>query len=199
MIISLEGGEGAGKTTCVEHLCSHLTAHGLPWLSLREPGGSPLSEEIRSLFLHRDMDVMTELLLVLASRAQNISRIIKPGLRTGNVVVLDRFVDSTLVYQGMVGGIGVDRVRTLMELTGTWMEPDLTLVLDVPPEIAMERIEPGDRFENRDLAYHRRLRDAFLSVCTQKRHRIIDAARPADTVLGEVIRTADTLLCAYSR
>jgi dTMP kinase len=199
VIISIEGGEGAGKTTCASRLCSHLNAQGLPWLSLREPGGSRLSEEIRALFLHRDMDVMTELLLVLASRARNIGSIIEPGLAEGKVVVMDRFVDSTLVYQGMVGGVGVDRVRQIMEITGTWLEPDLTVVLDVPPEIALERIEPGDRFENRDLAYHRRLRDSFLSVCTQKRHRVIDAARPADTVLDDVIRTVDALLSAHPR
>jgi dTMP kinase len=194
VIISFEGGEGAGKTTCVERLCSHLNGKGLPWLSLREPGGSLLSEEIRALFLHRDMDVMTELLLVLASRARNIGSIIKPGLTEGKIVVMDRFVDSTLVYQGLMGGLGVDRVREIMEVTGTWLEPVLTFVLDVPAEVSLARIRPGDRFENRDMTYHRNLRNAFLSVCTQKRHRIIDAARPADAVLDEIICAVDSLL-----
>jgi len=199
VIISFEGGEGTGKTTCVDHLCSHLNGKGLPWLSLREPGGSLLSEEIRALFLHRDMDAMTELLLVLASRARNISSIIEPGLAEGKIVVMDRFVDSTLVYQGLMGGLGVDRVREIMEITGTWLEPDLTCVLDVPAEVSLARIRPGDRFESRDMTYHRNLRDAFLSVCTQKRHRVIDAARPADTVVGDVIRIVDTLLGAHFR
>ncbi len=199
MIISFEGGEGAGKTTCVERLCSHLREQGLPWLSLREPGGSLLSEEIRALFLHRDMDVMTELLLVLASRARNISSIIEPGLAEGKIVVMDRFVDSTLVYQGLMGGLGVDRVREIMEVTGTWLEPSLTFVLNVPAEVSLARIRPGDRFENRDMTYHRNLMDAFLAVCTRKRHRIIDAARPADAVMGEVIRAVDTLLRGHPR
>jgi dTMP kinase len=188
VIITFEGGEGAGKTTNAAHLGSFLTSKGLPWLSFREPGGSSLSEEIRGLFLNREMDVMTELMMVLASRRQNISEIIEPGLASGMIIIIDRFIDSTLVYQGIVGGLGLEKVRSIMEMSGTWIQPDLTFVMDVIPELALSRIKPGDRFELRGIDYHRRLRDAFLSIAGDGRHRIVDTSRERHEVQGDIIR-----------
>ncbi len=98
-----------GKSTHTRLLCSHLEQRGLPWLSLREPGGSSFSERLRALFLQEGLDHMTELLLVLASRRENITKIIEPGLSEGKVVVIDRFIDSTLVYQGVLGCLGVEK------------------------------------------------------------------------------------------
>ncbi len=186
MIITFEGGEGTGKTTNAARLCSFLTMKGLPWLSFREPGGTSLSERIRTLFLDQGMDAMTELMLVLASRRQNIKDIIEPGLAAGRVIVIDRFVDSTMVYQGVLGGLGSRTVRSIMEMSGTWIEPDLTFVLDVSPELALARIEPSDRFELQDIGYHRRLREAFLAMATESRHRIVDTNRDRALVQAHI-------------
>ena len=194
MIITFEGGEGSGKSTNVAGLCSYLTIKGLPWLSLREPGGSCFSEEVRDLFLRQDLDVMAELLLILASRRQNISEIIEPGLKSGKIVVMDRFVDSTIVYQGIVGGLGGETVQRIMEQTMTWIEPELTFILDVNPELALARIWPSDRFERQDLAYHLRLREAFLCTSTHKRFRIVDTSLSRDKVYEKIIHEVDTFI-----
>jgi dTMP kinase len=194
VIITFEGGEGAGKTTHAALLCSHLTSKGLSWLSLREPGGCSFSEEVRSLFFRAGLDVMTELLLVLASRKQNIREVIEPGLSRGKIVVIDRFVDSTLVYQGIVGGLGYGAVRKLMEMSGTWLEPDLTFVMDVDPAIALNRIKPGDKFERKGIDYHQKLRDAFLGLAGDSRHRIIDSGQSRERVASEIISIVDGFL-----
>jgi dTMP kinase len=197
VIITFEGGEGTGKTTNAGHLCSYLTSKGLPWLSFREPGGSAFSEDLRGFFLSHDLDVMAELLLLLSARRQNIVEIIEPSLALGKILVIDRFVDSTLVYQGMVGGLGHDRVREIMELTRTWIEPDLTFVMDVSPECAFSRIKPGDRFERRSLEYHRELRDAFVSLACTPRHRIIDTGLSREVVRERI--SSETELFLKSR
>lgn len=193
MIISFEGGEGTGKSTHTELLCAHLDKYGLPRLSLREPGGSAFSEKVRGLFLHENIDVMTELLLVLSSRRENIVKMITPALSEGRIVIIDRFIDSTLAYQGVMGGLGVEKVRAIMEMTGTWLEPDLTIVLDIDPSVALERIVPGDKFELRGLAYHGRLRQAFLDLATGARHRVIDADRPRDLVSRDILSIVDEM------
>jgi len=194
VIISFEGGEGVGKTTHAVNLCSYLNKKELPWLSIREPGGSSLSEEVRPLFFKEGLDTMTELLLVLASRKQNIQELIEPGLEKGSIVIIDRFIDSTIVYQGIAGGLGPDIVRHLMEQTGTWLEPDLTFVLDINPTTALRRIIPGDKFENQGIQYHLRLRKAFLDIATHKRHRIINADRDRIEVAREIISIAEEFL-----
>ena len=199
MIISFEGGEGAGKTTNAASLGSYLTSKGLPWLSFREPGGSSFSEEIRDLFLKQDLDVMTELLLILASRVQNISRIIEPGLAEGTIIIIDRFVDSTLVYQGIVGGLGYERVKAIMDYTGTWIEPDLTFIMDVSPELGLSRIQPSDRFEHRGQDYHQRIRDAFLRISCTDRHRIIDTSLGREQVYERIIKEVDASLLSLSQ
>lgn len=187
MIVTFEGGEGTGKTTCASLFCEYLTGRGLPWVSLREPGGSVLSEGIRSLFLRHEMSPMVELLLLLASRRRNVEEIVDPALNEGRIVVIDRFVDSTIVYQGVMGGLGVAFVRALMEQTGTWLEPDMTFVLDAPVETALARISPGDRFERMDEEYHRCVRKAFLDLACASRHRVVDASAPLADVMGCVI------------
>jgi len=193
VIVTFEGGEGTGKTSCARLLCEHLSRRSLPWLSLREPGGEALSEEIRSLFLAHEMGPIVELLLVLASRRRNIERLVEPALAAGRVVVIDRFVDSTLVYQGVLGGLGTRYVRTVMELTRTWMEPDITFVLDAGPDVALGRIFASDRFETRDAAYHGRIREAFLEIATEPRHRVVDASQGLDTVMARVLDAFDAL------
>ncbi|MCK9263124.1 MAG: dTMP kinase [Desulfomonilia bacterium] len=194
MIISFEGGEGVGKSTHVKILCTHLEQHGLPWLSFREPGGSAFCEDIRGLFFHEGLDTMTELLLVLASRRENIVKLVLPALEQGKVVIIDRFIDSTLAYQGVLGGLGVGRIRELMEKTGTWIEPDLTFVLDVDPGRALKRIVPGDKFEDREPLFHQELRKAFLDLAVDARHCVIDADRPRDQVSHDILAAVDRVL-----
>ncbi len=191
MIISFEGGEGTGKSTHAKILSAHLEQHGLPWLSFREPGGSAFSEDIRGLFFHEGLDTITELLLILASRRENVVNLVRPAIEQGKVVIIDRFIDSTLAYQGVLGGLGVERVREIMENTETWIEPDLTFVLDVDPGRALKRIVPGDKFEIREPAYHQRLRQAFLDLAVGARHCIIDADRPRDQVSAEILSAVD--------
>jgi dTMP kinase len=198
VIITFEGGEGSGKTTNAAYLGSYLTSKGLPWLSFREPGGSSFSEEVRDLFLKQDLDVMAELLLILASRAQNISRIIEPGLAEGTIIIIDRFVDSTLVYQGIVGGLGYERAKDIMEHTKTWIEPDLTFMMDVSPELGLSRINPSDRFEHRDQDYHQRIRDAFLRISCNDRHRIIDTSLSREHVHERIIKEVEATLRSVS-
>jgi dTMP kinase len=194
VIITFEGGEGAGKSTQAALLISYLEAKGLPCLSLREPGGSSFSEEVRALFFREGLDVMTELLLVLASRRQNIKEIVEPALSRGTIVIIDRFIDSTMVYQGIVDGLGAENVRAIMEKTGTWLEPDLTFVLDVDPEISLARIDPGDKFERRGRQFHEKLRNAYRELAKEPHHYLIDSSRDRDTVREEIRVISDELL-----
>ncbi|MGC9323232.1 MAG: dTMP kinase [Desulfomonilia bacterium] len=194
MIISFEGGEGVGKTSHTARLCSYLSEKGLPWISIREPGGSRFSEKIRPLFLEDGLHVMTELLLILASRKENLSRCIEPAVHHGTIVVIDRFIDSTLAYQGIVGGLGLETVQHIMEETGTWLEPDLTFVLDSEPEVSLQRITPQDKFERRGFQYHVSLRKAFLDIADAPRHRIINTDRNIRDVQDEIISRVEPCL-----
>ena len=190
MIISLEGGEGAGKSTQACLLAEYLGERGLAVLSFREPGGTPFSEEIRGLFLKQELDPLTELLLVLAARRRNLIELINPALKRGDWVIIDRFIDSTLVYQGLVGGLGLDQTRTLMQASGTWTVPDLTLVLDMDPSRALTRIDPSrrSRFDRQESSFHLRVREGFVQLARERRHRIIDAVRPVPEV-AQAIRS----------
>ncbi|HHO75872.1 MAG TPA: dTMP kinase [Deltaproteobacteria bacterium] len=198
MIISFEGGEGVGKSSHCARLCSALDNKKLPWLTFREPGGSFLSEKIRPLFMSEGIDTMTELLLVLASRRQNIFEIINPALDKGKIIIIDRFIDSTLVYQGIAGNLGLSEVKNIMKSCGTWIEPDITFILDIEPAKAFKRFIPGDKFENRDDGYHRKIRQAFLDIATDKRHRIINADRDRNEVSREIISIAEKIITENS-
>jgi len=185
-----------GKSTHARLLCAHLEQRGLPWLSLREPGGSSFSERLRALFLQEGLDHMTELLLVLASRRENITKIIEPALAEGKVVVIDRFIDSTLVYQGVLGNLGLEKTRELMNLTGTWLEPDLTFIMDIDSGHSLARIVPGDKFENQGPEYHRKIRRSFLDLAVDKRHVIINSDRKRDEVARDIREKVDAVITA---
>jgi dTMP kinase len=192
VIISFEGGEGVGKTTQAALLKEYLEKKGRRVVSLREPGGSELSENIRKLFLSYPMDTMTELMLLLAARRNNIVSVIMPALDAGKVVIIDRFIDSTLVYQGIAGGLGIENVRNLMEITKTLIEPDLTFLLDIDPAIAYSRFIPSDRLETRGIETQKTIRQGFIDVCRERRHNVIDAGKPEEKVFEEV----EKLTCA---
>jgi dTMP kinase len=194
MIITFEGGEGSGKTTQAALLKDFLEKKGRRVISLREPGGSALSEGIRTLFLKNQMDAMTELMLILAARRDNMKTLIEPAINAGSVVIIDRFIDSTLVYQGIAGGLGIEPVKDLMKATGTWLEPDITFLLDIDPEIACDRYTPSDRLERRGLKIQKIIRQGFLDICNEKRHHVIKADNSKEIIFEEIKQVIGDLI-----
>lgn len=203
LFISFEGGEGAGKTTQIDRLMTWVHARNDAAIKTREPGGTDGANEIRKLVVTGAGDrwtAETELLLLLAARRDHVARVIDPALEAGTMVLCDRFVDSSVAYQGIARGIGVDRVR---ELDNDWGSmgtlPDLTFLLDLPPEEGIRRAQlregsgegTGDetRFEGLDLSFHHDLRQGFLDLAKAEPNRIkvIDAARPVDDIAAEII------------
>jgi len=200
--ISVEGGEGAGKSTQIAVVAETLREQGVEVVLTREPGGTPLAEEIRSLLLHpRDECVSpgAELLLVFAARAQHVHRLITPALQRGAWVVCDRFTDATLAYQG--AGRGMDRslILGLRDLVLGPFGPDLTLLLDVPVAIGLERAGARgarDRFEREDREFHERVRRAYLQLAMEEPARIrrIDASSSVEAVSAAVRETLRAFL-----
>lgn len=204
--ITVEGPDGAGKTTQASVLADHLRARGLDLLLTREPGGTWLGERLRELLLSRTgsaatSDPMADALLFNAARRQLVAEVIRPALRQGRTVVCARFADSTLAYQGYGAGVSLDRLRSLQEAATEGLHPDLTILLDLPVEAGLARVAPGDvtRFEAEfDLAFHRRVRDGFLSlaVASPERFAVVDATQPADRVATAVNAAVDDLIGA---
>jgi len=189
--ITLEGGEGAGKSTQAKKLVAALKKRGIASVSTREPGGSPGAEEIRNLIVHGEpgrWDTLTEALLIFAARADHVRRTIKPALAGKKWVVCDRFTDSTFAYQGAGRGLDRETIRRLDALVLHDFRPDLTLILDLPVEIGlartMSRGQGATRFEKFDVDFHERLRQAFLSIARRNHDRcvVIDATQSANHV-----------------
>jgi dTMP kinase len=183
--ITLEGVEGTGKTTQVALLCDYLRGHDVDIVETREPGGTPLGENARRLLLEPGDDIpsaQAELLLFLAARAQLMARVIIPALDAGKWVVCDRFSDATIAYQGYGRGLDVETIKSLNEFATRGLSPDLTILLDLDVETGITRAvagkkefdggKPGDRMENEDLKFHRRVRDGYLSLAEQEPGRI---------------------------
>jgi dTMP kinase len=201
IFITIEGGEGAGKTTLIAKLASLLQAQGHEVVKTREPGGSRLSNHIREWLLNRDVDIpigyKAELLLFLAARAQHLEELIKPALAQGKVVICDRFNDSTVVYQGKGRGLGMEYVKKLCDLVSDEIVPDITLFLDVDPQVGLKRTRkaakenarPGevDRIEAERIDFHERVRQGFLTLAEQCADRIhvIDANESEDAVFKQ--------------
>ena len=198
LFITLEGPEGAGKSTNREYLAERLRERGIEVQLTREPGGTPLAERIRELLLapsNETMAVDTELLLVFAARAQHIAEVIRPALARGAVVLCDRFTDATYAYQGGGRGLPVERIAQLESFVQGDLRPDLTLVFDLPVEIGLSRAAARgrlDRFEQEGRAFFEAVRSTYLDRARAEpaRYRIVDAAQP----LAEVQRSLDTLL-----
>lgn len=199
--ITVEGIEGVGKSTNVGFIERFLRARGIPLFVSREPGGTPLAEEIRSILLgRRDEPVMpmTELLLMFAARNQHVAEVIRPKLAQGTWVLCDRFVDSSFAYQG--AGRGVDRaaIDTLVALVLGDLKPDLTILLDVKVETGLARAgETGkDRFESEDDNFFKRVRRGFLDLAELEpdRFEVIDATAPLDKVEHELERVLTIFL-----
>ncbi|GAB3475864.1 dTMP kinase [Marinomonas epiphytica] len=192
--ISLEGGEGSGKSTALEHMETWLTAQNIPFLITREPGGTPLAEEIRELVLTKRAEPvaeMTELLLVFAARAQHLTQTIIPALEKGQWVISDRFIDSTYVYQGGGRGIDTSLLDTLTHHIVTDFLPDATFLLDVPVSVGQQRVaqrNQSDRLDDESVAFHETVRQGFLTLAKQseERFKIIDATQSIDEVKGAI-------------
>ena len=196
--ITFEGGEGAGKTTQTRRLADRLAAAGIDCVTTREPGGSPFAEQIRTLLLSGNLPprgAMAEALLFLAARADHVAEIIMPALDAGQWVIADRFADSTFSYQGAAGGVPYPTLAALHRLVLGEFTPDLTLILDLPPEIGLARAgarpqatSGKDRFEGRALAYHEALRQGFHAIAAAEPARcvLIDASGSPDEVAARV-------------
>ena len=201
--ITLEGGEGAGKSTQARMLAERLALRGIECVTTREPGGSPKAEELREILLSgaaKPLGVLAEALLFAAARIDHLDATIRPALARGAWVICDRFVDSTRAYQGALGNIDPRQIRALEDVTVGPTRPDLTLILDLPPEIGLARAtarrgEAGvDRFEGEAIEFHRGLRQAFLDVAAAEPDRCarIDASQAArqiaDAIWTHVVR-----------
>ena len=200
--ITLEGGEGAGKSTQIQVIKDYLLTCGNDVVVTREPGGTSEGQEIRNLLVSGDKDKwspLSETLLILADRAAHLERVIRPSLAEGKYVVCDRFFDSTKAYQGVAGGLGLDVIHNLQQpVLGTTL-PDVTLLLDIDPEKGLRRAQErgGElRFESKTLAYHRTLRNAFLDFAAQEPDRIfvIDADRDVEAVSADILAVLDERL-----
>ncbi|SEI62186.1 thymidylate kinase [Azotobacter beijerinckii] len=198
LFITLEGPEGAGKSTNREYLAEGLRTGGREVVLTREPGGTPLAERIRELLLapsSEPMAVDTELLLVFAARAQHLAGVIRPALARGAVVLCDRFTDASYAYQGGGRGVPEARIAALENFVQGDLRPDLTLVFDLPVEVGLARAAARgrlDRFEQEGRAFFEAVRQAYLrrAASDPARYRVVDAGRP----LAEVQRSLDALL-----
>lgn len=193
LFLTLEGGEGCGKSTQLRLLAHDLERAGQPVRVLREPGGTTLGEEVRSLLLDPDnggLDARAELLLYEAARAQLVAEVIEPALDAGEIVICDRFYDSTTAYQGYGRGLPAQQVTLLNEIATGGLRPDRTLVLDIDPVCGLARATSGgaDRLEREDLLFHQRVREGFLAIAQgdPARVRVIDASGAVDEVAAAI-------------
>jgi dTMP kinase len=226
--ITFEGGEGSGKSTHARLLSERLRARGIGVVETREPGGSPFAERLRGILLGHNIEPhspMSEALLFYAARADHLDAVIRPALRDGRWVVCDRFSDSTRVYQGYAGSLREQIIEALELLVVTPTKPDLTFIIDVPTEIGLGRVavrgsgmieragaklgadqEQGrvaqgllaDRYESRDFAFHRRVREGFLKIAAAEPDRcaVINGQRPTEEVASAVWAAVEERLLA---
>ncbi len=191
LFVTFEGIEGCGKTTQIHLAADYLGKRGIPCLRTEEPGGNTLGRKLREMLLNRGPFILypeTELLLFTAARAQHVREVILPALGEGKVVLCDRFADATLVYQGYARGLDVEAIRYLNTFVTKSLQPDLTLLFDLPVEVGLTRARERiarlnqvlreDRFEEEDLSFHKKIREGYLLLAHQEkdRFRVIDAA-----------------------
>jgi dTMP kinase len=188
LFVTFEGVEGAGKTTQISMLRDHLLGLGYHVIVTREPGGDAVSETVRRLLLDHEMAPRAELLLFLASRAQNVESMIRPQLARGGVVLCDRYIDSSIAYQGYGRGLGRDAVFQLNSFAIDGVVPDITLLLDLPVEVGLARQSDRNRMEAESLEFHERVRKGFLQEAENNPARfcVLDAARDAASIQTEI-------------
>jgi dTMP kinase len=203
LFLTFEGIEGCGKTIQATLLVQYLKSRNIPVLHTREPGGTPIGDQIRKILLNPEnhaMTGLTELLLYSASRAQHVQQIIRPSLEKGLFVVCDRYTDATLAYQGAGRVLDWKTIQTLNQIATSELCPDLTILLDVPVELGLERARNRNlkmdsrnqegRFEEEDLAFHTRVREGYIQLATREpdRIRIIDGTQEVEAIHEEIIK-----------
>jgi dTMP kinase len=189
--IVFEGGEGAGKSTQEALLAEWLTARGTTVLRTREPGGTAAGEAIRTILLSNEYAGLTdraEALLFAAARGEHAAQVIRPALESGTVVICDRYLDSSVAYQGYGRGLGAEYVRGLSLWATRDLVPDLTVLLDVDPAIGLSRVTSPDRLESEPIEYHRTVRAAFRDIANTDptRYLVIDADQDKDVIAGQI-------------
>jgi dTMP kinase len=206
--ITFEGIEGSGKSTQISRLLQHLSEQRRPVRLTREPGGTPIGDQVRRILLdpaNRLLDPTAELLLYAASRAQHLREVILPELEAGRIVLCDRFSDATMAYQGYGRGLSIPTIRELDRIVTVGLRPALTVLLDLPVEMGLGRargrntsqgLHDEARFENEDLVFHNRVRDGYLRLAQEEpgRIRIVNAARPPEEIQEDVRKIVDEVL-----
>jgi dTMP kinase len=197
--IVFEGGEGAGKSTQSGALADYLEARGHRVRRTREPGGTPAAEAIRAVLLdpaNAGLDDRAEALLFAAARGDHAARVIRPALEQGEIVISDRFLDSSVAYQGVARGLGAERVAELSLWATGGLVPDLTIVLDVDPALGLARVVGPDRLESEPLEWHARVRQAFLDIAAASpdRYLVLDGSRPAEDLAVEIAVAVSALV-----
>ncbi len=195
LFITLEGMDGAGKSTHIPTILQLLASGGREVVSTREPGGTPLGEELRELLLHREMHVETESLLMFAARAEHLKQVILPALQRDAIVVSDRFTDASYAYQCGARGLPMHKMQQLEQWVQGELQPDVTLLFDVPVEVSLQRLASArapDKFEAQGAEFFARLRSQYLKRAAEypQRFRVIDAHRP----LEEVKKTVEEVI-----
>jgi dTMP kinase len=202
LFVTLEGPDGGGKSTQAQQLVDYLQGRGLNVLLTREPGGTPIGDQIRSTLMdlgNTGMNPRTEILLFSASRAQIVHQVIRPHLESGGVVVCDRFYDSTLAYQGYGHGLDLQALQAITTFATGGLRPDLTLLLDLPAEHGLRRRKRGgewNRLDAYDLAFHQRVRQGYFALAAAEPERWVrlDATQPVEVVQAEMRQAVDARL-----
>ena len=201
LFITLEGGEGAGKSVNLEWCGEYVRARGRDAVLTREPGGTPLGERLRALLLHSETPLATEteLILMFAARMQHLKDVIRPALHAGRVVICDRFTDASFAYQGGGRGVPAVRIAALEEWVQQGLTPDRTLLFDLPVEVGLARARKranADRIEREDAAFFARVRATYLAraQAEPQRFRLVDAAQSLEAVRGQLAQHIDEVL-----
>lgn len=200
--LTIEGVDGAGKSSHMKRIASCIEAFGYDIVSTREPGGTPLAETLRNLLLTEEMSLETELLLMFAARQEHLNQVIKPALSSGKAVICDRFTDSTFAYQGGGRQLDAKKIQSLVDLVHPDLQPNLTLLFDLPLEIARERMTRDrhlDRFEQEEEAFFKRVRSSYLARAEAEPSRflVIDSSLPKEEVSEFICKTITERLQAH--
>ncbi|MBB4277324.1 dTMP kinase [Rhizobium mongolense] len=207
LFVTFEGGEGAGKSTQIRRLAEALRACGHEVLLTREPGGSPGAEAVRHVLLSGSAEAFgtrMEAILFAAARNDHVESLIRPALLQGKIVLCDRFMDSSRVYQGVTGNLEADFIETLQRIAVNGVVPDCTLILDIPARLGLERVKKRsaatadgpDRFEKEELETHEKRREAYLDIAAREPHRchVVNAIQDEEPIAAEILAIVDQLL-----
>jgi dTMP kinase len=200
LLVTFEGVEGSGKTTVAKAIAENLRQKGLTVTVTAEPGTTSVGRQIRQLLATVDeRTAWTETFLFLADRAEHVAKVIKPALERGEIVLCDRFTDSTIAYQGFGLGLPLEWLMQLNSIATNGLVPDLTLLLDIDPEMGLKRSQRETVFERRSLDFHQRVRWGYLWLAKQEPHRVkvIDASQPLESVLTQALRLVEEALARW--